>query len=159
MPINRLFRIFKLGQELLVLLICILMKSINTCSYNCLWWLSFKISCFCFTSYSWLSVAYITSKNNFSWIAFMRVNFFLTESNIFWTRKDAFDDVLGNFPLIVLCSTAMVYQSEKSYTYIKSVIFIDPSSGSYKKSFLSNVIQPFIDSKPVCIFIFIDFIN
>ena len=159
MPINRLFRIFKLGQELLVLLICILMKSINTCSYNCLWWLSFKISCFCFTSYSWLSVAYITSKNNFSWIAFMRVNFFLTESNIFWTRKDAFDDVLGDFPLAVLCRTAMVYQSEKSCTYIKSVIFIDPSSGSYKKSFLSNVIQPFIDSKPVCIFIFIDFIN
>ena len=159
MPINRLFRIFKLGQELLVLLICILMKSINTCSYNCLWWLSFKISCFCFTSYSWLSVAYITSKNNFSWIAFMRVNFFLTESNILWTRKDVFDDVLGNFPLTVLCRTAMVYQSEKSCTYIKSVIFIDPSSGSYKKSFLSNVIQPFIDSKPVYISIFIDFIN
>ena len=159
MSINRLFRIFKLGQELLVLLICILMKSINTCSYNCLWWLSFKISCFCFTSYSWLSVAYITSKNNFSWIAFMRVNFFLTESNILWSRKDAFDDVLSNFFLTVLCRTAMVYQSEKSCTYIKSVIFIDPSSGSYKKSFLSNVIQPFIDSKPVCIFIFIDFIN
>ena len=159
MPINRLFRIFKLGQELLVLLICILMKSINTCSYNCLWWLSFKISCFCFTSYSWLSAAYLTSKNNFSWIAFMRVNFFLTESNILWTRKDAFDDVLGNFPLIVLCSTAMVYQSEKSYTYIKSVIFIDPSWGSYTKNFLINVIQPFIESKPICIFIFLDFIN
>ena len=79
------------------------------------------------------------------------VNFFLTKSNILWTRKDVFDDVLGNFPLTVLCRTAMVYQSEKSCTYIKSVIFIDPSSGSYKKSFLSNVIQPFIDSKPVCI--------
>ena len=159
MPINRLFRIFKLEQEWLVLLICKLMKSINTCLYNCLRWLFFKISCFCFTFYSWLSAAYLTSKNNFSWVAFMRVNFFLTESNILWSRKDAFDDVLSNFFLTVLCRTAMVYQSEKSCTYIKSVIFIDPSSGSYKKSFLSNVIQPFIDSKPVCIFIFIDFIN
>ena len=112
MPINRLFRIFKLGQELLVLLICILMKSINTCSYNCLWWLSFKISCCCFTSYSWLSAAYFTSKNNFSWVAFMRVNFFLTESNILWSRKDAFDDVLSNFFLTVLCRTAMVHHSE-----------------------------------------------
>ena len=159
MPINRLFRIFKLGQELLVLLICILMKSINTCSYNCLWWLSFKISCFCFTSYFWLSAAYLTSKNNFSRIAFMRINFFLTASNILWTRKDAFDDVLGNFPLIVLCRTVMVYHSKKSSTYNKSVIFIDPSSDSYTKNLLINVIQPFIESKLICIFIFLDFMN
>ena len=133
MLINRLFRIFKLGQKLWVLLICILMKSINTCSYNCLWWLSFKISCFCFTSYSWLSVAYITSKNNFSWIAFMRVNFFLTESNTLWTRKDAFNNVLCNFPLTVLCRIAMVYHSEKPCTHNKLVIFIDPSSDLYTK--------------------------
>ena len=112
MPINRLFRIFKLEQEWLVLLICKLMKSINTCLYNCLRWLFFKISCFCFTFYSWLSAAYLTSKNNFSWVAFMRVNFFLTESNILWSRKDAFDDVLGNFFLTVLCRTAMVHHSE-----------------------------------------------
>ena len=138
MPINRLFRMFKLGKEWLVLLICILMKSINTCSYNCLWWLSVKISCCCFTSYSWLSAAYFTSKNNFSWIAFMRVNFFLTESNILWTWKDAFDDVLGNFPLTVLYRTAMVYHSEKSCTYNKSVIFIDPSSDLYTKKFLDQ---------------------
>ena len=138
MTINRLFRMLKLGKEWLVLLICILMKSINTCSYNCLWWLSFKISCCCFTSYSWLSAAYFTSKNNFSWIAFMRVNFFLTESNILWTWKDAFDDVLGNFPLTVLYRTAMVYHSEKSCTYNKSVIFIDPSSDLYTKKFLDQ---------------------
>ena len=138
MPINRLFRIFKLEQEWLLLLICKLMKSINTCLYNCLWWLSFKISCCCFTSYSWLSAAYFTSKNNFSWIAFMKVNFFLTESNILWTWKDAFDDVLGNFFLTVLCRTAMVYHSEKSCTYNKSVIFIDPSSDLYTKKFLDQ---------------------
>ena len=116
MTINRLIRMLKLGKEWLVLLICILMKSINTCSYNCLWWLSFKISCCCFTSYSWLSAAYFTSKNNFSWIAFMRVNFFLTKLNILWTWKDAFDDVLGNFFLTVLCRTAMHYELQQNST-------------------------------------------
>ena len=82
----------------------------------------------------WLSAAYLTSKNYFSWVAFMRVNFFL-ESNILWNKTEAWlnGDGAGtcDFPLAVLRLKKMVCHSRKSSTHNKSTILMDPSSNPY----------------------------